>query len=372
TTLCPCSPTPSPIASNFNGTRIASGTYIWFNSIVTPSGLGSSPVTIRFDNSTIAFTANDVNYVLNVPSAQVRFDPEATVATTSFDPGTNTWETTTPPNVAGNTFLDGLAFQVPVDLPGGINPVTWSGSLSSDTSGVRVSWKWAAAVYTKLSSDNNSLGVKPVDDNKASVYKNSDHAGTPENFKAFVIGGARGGGGSNFTGGYSGTRGLTCCCMNVSSFSIHGAARSLRPKTTPAASGGLTARGTLLAAGLGEEPRGIGVRIRDSMHLDQTFAFASSDCETSRSGRILCRTADRQVRAAFTPSRRDASGYSFTLRGSGLDIKGPFRPKVTVTISNGRGGETLGTIESGECRVSRSAMHCRRLSVCGAPPEAEE
>ena len=47
--------------------------------------------------------------------------------------------------------------------------------------------------------------VKPVDSNSASQYHNSDHAGTPENFKSFVTGGARGGGGSNFTGSYSAT-----------------------------------------------------------------------------------------------------------------------------------------------------------------------
>lgn len=93
-------------------------------------------------------------------------------------------------------------------LPGGINPVTWQGSFSTDTPGVEVNWKWAAAVYTGFSSDYNALGVKPVDDNTASIYKNSDHAGTPENFRSFVTGGARGGGGSNFTGGYSGTSSL--------------------------------------------------------------------------------------------------------------------------------------------------------------------
>ena len=56
-----------------------------------------------------------------------------------------------------------------------------------------------------FSSDYNLLGLKPVDDNAASLYKNSDHAGTPENFKSNVIGGATGGGASNYTGGYSGT-----------------------------------------------------------------------------------------------------------------------------------------------------------------------
>jgi hypothetical protein len=65
-------------------------------------------------------------------------------------------------------------------------------------------------VYTNFSSNYNALGVKPTDDNDASIYHNSDHAGTPENFKPFVIGGARGGGGSNYTGSYSGTGGITC------------------------------------------------------------------------------------------------------------------------------------------------------------------
>jgi hypothetical protein len=32
---------------------------------------------------------------------------------------------------------------------------------------------------------------------------NHDRAGTPENFKAFVIAGARGKGGKNYTGSYS-------------------------------------------------------------------------------------------------------------------------------------------------------------------------
>jgi hypothetical protein len=71
-------------------------------------------------------------------------------------------------------------------------------------------WQWGAAVYTSFSSDNNAVGVKPVDDNKASQYKNSDHAGTPENFKARVTGGATGGGGANYTGSYSGTVSVGC------------------------------------------------------------------------------------------------------------------------------------------------------------------
>jgi hypothetical protein len=141
-----------------------------------------------------------------VPDAKVTFDPAVTTATTTYDAATNTWKTVLPPGGAGNTFLSGLTFPVPAaGLPGGINPVVWSGDFSIDTAGVSVNWLWAAAVYTNFSTDYSALDVKPVDDSHLSAYQNSDHAGTPEAYKAFVTGGARGGGGSNYTGSLSAT-----------------------------------------------------------------------------------------------------------------------------------------------------------------------
>jgi hypothetical protein len=194
------------IASNFNGTAVGAGNYIWFNSVLDVTGLGSSPVTIRFFNQTVT----SASFTLTVPDAVVTFDPLATTATTTFTGGQ--WVTRVPSSgLAGNTFLSGLAYQLPGNLPGGLNPVTWSGTFVSDTAGVQVKWKWAAAAYGNFSTNYNLLGVKPVDDNHASQYQNSDHAGTPENFKAYVIGGARGSGGSNYTGGYSGTKSVTPC-----------------------------------------------------------------------------------------------------------------------------------------------------------------
>ena len=211
TTLPLCVPAPTSITSNFNGTPIQKDSFIWFNSVLKVQGLGSNPVTIRFDSQTIQFSAAGNPFVLNVPSASITFSPTATLATTTFNTVTNEWETVLPSSgLAGNDFLSGLAFQVPFNFPGGINPVTWSGTFSSDTPGVSINWAWTAAVYTTFSTNYNSLGVKPVDDNMASVYHNSDHAGTPENFKAFVTGGARGGGGSDFTGSLSGTTGVSC------------------------------------------------------------------------------------------------------------------------------------------------------------------
>jgi hypothetical protein len=99
----------------------------------------------------------------------------------------------------------------PATLPGGIHNVTWSGTISTATPGVKVNWQWAAAVYANFNSDYNLLGVKPVDDKVQNPYPNADHAGTPENFKPYVIGGATGGGGSNYTGSLSGTAAVGPC-----------------------------------------------------------------------------------------------------------------------------------------------------------------
>jgi len=56
------------------------------------------------------------------------------------------------------------------------------------------------------------LNVKPTHQNACNV-NNGDHAGTPENpaYQQCVTGGATGGGGSNFTGSWSGTVSASPC-----------------------------------------------------------------------------------------------------------------------------------------------------------------
>jgi hypothetical protein len=211
------SPTPTPtgtpscqvsttIASNFNGTAISAGRYIWFTSVLKAKNLPANQiVTLHFTNQSITSSA----FNLSPGDATVIIDPNATTATTTWS---GNMPTTTVPasGLAGNTFFSAFSYLVPANIPGGLNPVTWSGTMTSDKPGVTVNWQWAAAVYTSFSSNYTALGVKPTDDNDASIYHNSDHAGTPENYKMNVTGGARGGGGSNYTGSYSGTGGITC------------------------------------------------------------------------------------------------------------------------------------------------------------------
>src|SRR5258708_13791470 len=85
---------------------------------------------------------------------------------------------------------------------------------------------WAKTAYSVFSTYYNAIGVKPVDDNKESQYQNSDHAGTPENFESKVTGGATGGGGSNYTGSYSGTVSLALPVAQPPTAQIAGPSRA--------------------------------------------------------------------------------------------------------------------------------------------------
>jgi hypothetical protein len=222
---CPPGPAPTPPpcsaqssnSSNFNGTPINGGSFIWFNANFKPQGIPSTGATIYFTNSTISFTA-DQPYNLPVPDAQITFSPSATCATTSFDSTTNTWLATVPISGTDNIFLSGLTFPVPAsfaNVKGKVSgQVVWQGTFSTDTPGVSIQgWAWGAAVYTSFTTDYTRLNVKPTHQN-ACGYNNGDQAGTPENqqFQSYVVGGATGGGGSNFTGSWSGTVSVSPAC----------------------------------------------------------------------------------------------------------------------------------------------------------------
>lgn len=187
--------------ANFNSTAIPGGDTIWFNSDFHVGGatMPTETFNVYFRNVSIDFTANGKDYVVAAPDSQITFSSTAKTATTTFDAASNTWKTVEPMGLTGNTFLDGVAFHVPTGgLPGGITSVTFGGSMFSDHP-IAVGWQWGAAVYKSFDS-NSAIGVKPVDDSSVSIYHNSDLAGTPENEKSFLTVGARGNGGTNYTG----------------------------------------------------------------------------------------------------------------------------------------------------------------------------
>lgn len=186
----------SVISSNFNGTSISGGSTVWVNSHMKVNGLSSTnQTTVNISNVTIAIGGQ--TYVM--PDATIIFSPTATSATTSFNSATNRWVSIVPTNQAGaDPFMTGLGLLVPTGgIPGGMNPVIMQATFSSDAN-VSIDWQWSAAVYTDFSADYNDLGVLTVD-------SGGEQSGTLRNFERFVTGGARGGGGSNFTGSNSAT-----------------------------------------------------------------------------------------------------------------------------------------------------------------------
>ncbi|HEV2317233.1 MAG TPA: hypothetical protein VGV89_06635 [Thermoplasmata archaeon] len=206
------------ITANFNASTIPAGDVIWFASVLQWVGTSPTATThVWFSNQTLTFAEpNGTTFTKNVPRGMVNFSTTATSAATVWDSTTFTWKTTVPASYKGDVFVSGFAFYVPTGGLPGSSKVTWSGDLSGDvhllpSKCLTFNWKWAAAVYTKFTHSNAAIGVKPVDDNKLSSYQNSDHAGTPENFKAYLTSGATGGGGSNYTGSYSGTQGENEC-----------------------------------------------------------------------------------------------------------------------------------------------------------------
>jgi len=206
--------------SNFNGTSVPAETYLWFNANFQATNVPSGGATIDFTHGNISFTAGGTSYSLAVPNARVTFSSSASCTSTTFDSLTNTWMSTVPLSGDDEIFLTGLAWAVPSGgLPGGANPVNFSGTYSSETDapGLSIQMKWSVAAYSKFTTDYNTLQVK-AGHQTACGQNNGDHAGTPEGvdntntpWKQYLVGGPRGGGGSNFTGSWSGTLSIPIC-----------------------------------------------------------------------------------------------------------------------------------------------------------------
>jgi len=224
---------------------IKAGNYIWFNAVVNNvKNLGSGQVKLYLTDSTISFTANGTNYSVPVPNAVVTFNSasQTSGAKATYDLTNNRWSTAVAPSgLTGNTFVTGVAFQVPTGgFPTGIQNVTWSAAFTTDTTGVNLLWQWGAAVYNtsinacyayqntsssstcyNSTSNTNVFGVN-AEDGSADMY-GTDPASTPETYKQYVVFGAAGGGGANYIGYLSSGAGVvpTIAPISVSPSSLN-------------------------------------------------------------------------------------------------------------------------------------------------------
>jgi hypothetical protein len=192
----------SSIQSDFNFIPIHAGDTLWFSSVFTAKGLGTSPVTLNFTNQTISYVLNGSDATVSVPNSTITLSPTATTATTTFNSATDSWNTTLPSNFSGSAFLGGVEVPLPNGLPGGVGPVTWLGQFSSSTAGVTVNWQWGAAAYKSFSANYNALNVDPVAVSQHSGWWwwSFSPAGTPQAFTQDLVAGAGGFGGTSYTG----------------------------------------------------------------------------------------------------------------------------------------------------------------------------
>ena len=197
----------SPVS--WNKFSASSPDVVWIHVYIgTPSNLSTTqPTSVQFTG--VTFVLNGTTYKL--PDGFLYFDPSYTGSpTTVFDPlfaNANgipgAWTTTLNPNHLPDEIFDGAALPVDSNITGGGGATFSYTTLSSDAN-LKWSWQWSAAAYTFWPSNWNAAEIL--------AYHNSDHAGTPENMQVqhSLIQGPRGGGGSNYTGSWSGTGQGTC------------------------------------------------------------------------------------------------------------------------------------------------------------------
>ena len=153
--------------------------------------------TVRFSGVT-TFRLNGNSYPM--PDGLETFDPSApATSTTAFDASTG-WRTTiNPTNISDENFFVGAAIPVDATIAGGGN-ATIQFITESSIPNLAYSWQWSTAAYTYWPADWNDAGIQPY-------HGNGLHADTPTNttVQHSLIQGPRGGGGSNFTGSWSGT-----------------------------------------------------------------------------------------------------------------------------------------------------------------------
>ncbi|MBL0103323.1 MAG: T9SS type A sorting domain-containing protein [Bacteroidetes bacterium] len=192
------------IIGTFNANDIDTGRTIWFSASVKVNYAGQYPLTLQFTDQNIASS----KFNINPAKATLIIDNSVTVATTVFT-GTE-WITTAPPNVTGNYFISGAIFAPRSKILKNLTNIAWKGIWSASSPVTSVEWKWAAAPYTQF-SPLAGLNIKPVDDNTSSAINNFDPAGTPENYKPYVIAGARSTGGTDYVGVYTSIATTTPC-----------------------------------------------------------------------------------------------------------------------------------------------------------------
>lgn len=205
---CPAPPPPTECVLPPSGTAISGapvswngftapvGSVVWINAHLDAKSAPPNGTTVYFTG--VNLVVNATNYAL--PNGEVVFNSATTTPTTVVNTN-GSWTTTVNPSFTGDIFFVGQAIPVDANMENGgkgNTGSTLSFTTSSSDSTFQFQWQWSAAVYTSWPG-NAAAEIEPV---HASLQ-----AGAPQNtaVQKALIQGPRGGGGSNFTGSWSGT-----------------------------------------------------------------------------------------------------------------------------------------------------------------------
>jgi hypothetical protein len=162
------------ISTSFTPADIPAGRQVWFAASLKVTGTVTYPVTIYFHHQTISCSA----FSLSVPDGELILDPIYTHATTLFNG--SKWVTTSPPDEPGNYFIAAGQYSSSLVVPGGQNPVTWSGTFTASRPGVSLDWKWWCASYYAFVGPIYEDGAKASDCFSCTQWAGNAHAGTPQ------------------------------------------------------------------------------------------------------------------------------------------------------------------------------------------------
>ncbi len=108
---------------------------------------------------------------------------------------------------------------------------------------------------------------------------------------------------------------------------------------------------------------GIAVAVFDSLGLARLFEWGASDCTThAKSGRVSCRSGDRNLQGKFKPLKRKPERLSFSITFKKLDLLAPFGAPVMVVITDNPGIPLLGVDRVGvmtDCKTSTNSLSCK-------------
>jgi hypothetical protein len=204
-TACLLPPSGTAISGapvSWNGFTAPAGSVVWINAHLDAKNVPTNTIT-TVDFTSVTLVVNATSYAL--PNGQVVFNPAISTPSTVVN-ADGSWTTTVNSSFNNDIFFVGQAISVDANMENGGNGNTGSTlsfSTNSSDSSLQFQWQWGAAVYTAWPG-NAAANIEPV---HAQLQ-----AGAPQNpaVQTDLIQGPRGGGGSNFTGSWSGTGNGTC------------------------------------------------------------------------------------------------------------------------------------------------------------------